>query len=348
MRQKVIQAEPAAGGVLTSRQISCWRNEGYTFVSGLIAGDLIAQLTQAALKQFPAPGSREADQIRDFGSHEALTFPSRASGFNEVTLSENLIRAVADLLGTSPDQLRLSQSDLWPKYGRSESSDKYDNQDQRIHVDYPNHNLAHPTPWDRPEAVELILYLSDWQETAGSTAIVPRTTNERGVDGGVTRDLTRRWPIVDSPGIADLDYVNDRAAAEAYFAKERHNLAGHRMEMYERELLTAFQPGDILFYRHDSWHRGTPTKPDQLRLAQNVTYRMAHAEWINTLHVGWSWQAYSKDKFLERLIATSSLLQRAVLGFPQPGSPYWCKETYDGVAARYQVFGMDMSPYRFD
>jgi len=344
----MIRAEPISGGTLTAQQISCWQQEGYTFISGLLADDLISQLAHAALKQFPAPASREANRIKDFGSHGALTFPSRAPGFNEVTLSENLIRAIAALLATTPDQLRLSQSDLWPKYGRARSSDKYDNQDQRIHVDYPNHSLAHPTPWDRPEAVEMILYLSDWQQTGGSTAIVPRTPDDNSDGSYNTGDLTRRWPIVDSPGIADLDYVNDRTAAEDYFAEKRPDVAGYRKEMYERELHTAFQPGDILFYRHDSWHRGTPVNTGQLRLAQNMTYRMAHAEWISTLHVGWSWQAYSKDKFLERLIATSSLLQRAVLGFPQPGSAYWCKQTYEGVAARYESFGMDMAPYRLD
>ena len=79
-----------------------------------------------------------------------------------------------------------------------------------------------------------------------------------------------------------------------------------------------------------------------------MTYRLAHAEWINTVHVGWSWQAYHKDKFLERLIAASSLRQRAVMGFPQPKSTYWCKETFEGVAARYESFGMDMSPYKVD
>ena len=86
--------------------------------------------------------------------------------------------------------------------------------------------------------------------------------------------------------------------------------------------------------------------PDTLRLVQNITYRRAEAEWISTLHVGWAWRAYRKNKFLEKLIVECSLDQRAVLGFPQPGSDYWCDETVAAVAARYGVFGMDMTPYR--
>ena len=102
----------------------------------------------------------------------------------------------------------------------------------------------------------------------------------------------------------------------------------------------------MLFYRHDTWHRGTPLEPGALRLAHNITYRRAECEWISTLHEGWAWKMYRRSKFTERLIAAASLEQRAVLGFPQPGSSYWCAETVDAVAARYRAFGMDMTPYR--
>ena len=330
MSDRIIQAQRTANGLLTDEQIGSWREQGYTFVGGLIPETLVAKLTESALSQFPHPNAPEAEQITNFGSEGAPTFPSQAAGFNEITLHENIICSIAALLNVPPEELRLTQSDLWPKYGRKGSTGRFDNQDQRIHVDYPNHNLAHPAPWNRPEAVELILYLSDWTHTGGSTAIVPRTkpTNGRKEERKDTQDLTRGWPIIDSPGIGDLDYVNDRSEAETYFAQQRPQRAELRTKLYERELLTAFKPGDILFYRHDAWHRGTPVLPGQLRLAQNMTYRLAHAEWINTLHVGWSWQAYSNSKFLERLIAKSSLLQRAVLGFPQPNSSYSVSYTH--------------------
>ena len=86
-------------------------------------------------------------------------------------------------------------------------------------------------------------------------------------------------------------------------------------------------------------------KPGALRLAHNMTFRKAAAEWISTLHIGWAWQAYRDSKYLERLIAGSSLQQRAVMGFPQPGNAYWCRETIDAVTARYGVFGFDPQPY---
>lgn len=325
-----------ADPVLTDDQVDSWRTAGYAVVAGVFPDALIETLRAKAAARFPAPGTPEASEISDFGN--ALTFPADLSAFNETTLHPRLLRAIAQLLDRPISELRLTQSDLWPKYGRSErTSGVYDNQDQRIHIDYPNHSLAHPAPWARPEAVELILYLSDHRECGGSTAVVPRT----GAD-----DPAYRWPIVDSPGIGDLDWINDRQAAESYLATRRPELAGWRQQLYTRERLVAFKPGTVLFYRHDTWHRGTPLIPGGFRLAHNMTYRRADCEWISTLHTGWSWKMYRRDKLMERLIAEASVDQRAVLGFPQPGSDYWCRETVSGVEARYAPFGMDMTPYR--
>ncbi len=324
--------------VLREDQIEAWRTQGFALVSGVFDADLLASLTEYAVASNPSPGDLAAARVSDFGSAGQLNFPARNRAFNEVTLHPRLLCAISQLLGTPIPGLRLTQSDLWPKYGRAEkTAGPLDNTDQRIHIDYPNHTLAHPQVWDRPEAVELIVYLSDVEECGGATAVVPR----QGPD-----DPAYRWPIVDSPGIADLDYINDKELAEAYFAEQRPELSDWRNTLYQRERYARYRPGDVLFYRHDTWHRGTPMTPGTLRLVQNITYRRAEAEWISTLHVGWAWLAYRKDKFLERLIARCSLDQRAVLGFPQPGSDYWCDETVAAVGARYGVFGMDMAPYR--
>ena len=320
---------------LSDRDVERWRTEGYALIDGLFPWELINELREAASDHFPAPGSAASNEIRDFGS--AVNFPSRLAGFNELTLHPRLLTAVSQLLGCPVSNLRLSQSDLWPKYGRTDRAGQYDNQDQRIHFDYPNHTLAHPAPWNRPEAVEMIVYLSDVDDTGGSTAVVPRQGDD---------DPAYRWPLVNTPGVGDLRYINDRTSAETYFAEQRPELAAWRQTLYERERWTHFSPGTIVFYRHDVWHRGTPMKPGGRRLAHNLTFRRAECEWISTLHIGWSWAMYHDDKHMERLIAEASLDQRAVLGFPQPGSAYWCDETIEAVEARYGAFGIDMTPYR--
>jgi hypothetical protein len=332
-----IDATPTAHGVLTAAQIESWRRGGFAFVSGLFEATLVGELRADALRAFPPPGSPEAARITDFGSGGRMTFPSPSRAFNAITLHPRLLAAIGSLLRVPTTELRLTQSDLWPKYGQTRPRGALDNDEQRIHVDYPNHTLAHPSPWDRPEAVELILYLDDVADCGGATALVAR----RGPD-----DPAYRWPIVDTPGVADLDYVNDRTHAETYFAAQHPELAEWRASLYEREQRVGYRPGDVLLYRHDLWHRGTALRSGALRLAHNITYRMAAAEWISVLHVGWAWSAYAKSKFLERLIAQASLEQRAVLGFPQPGSGYWSDATIAAVGARYGVFGMDMGPYR--
>jgi hypothetical protein len=323
---------------LTAEQIASWREAGFAFVSGLFKPALISALRADADALYPAAGDPAAHAITDFGSGGRLAFPARSAAFNAVTLHPRLLRALADLLGTEVVELRLTQSDLWPKYGRDTvRKDDADNDDQRMHVDYPNHTLAHPPPWDRPEAVELILYLDRVEECGGATAVAPR-------DG--PNDPAYRWPIVDTPGVADLDWINDRSAAERYFAERRPALAEWRQSLYARERRVRFAPGDVLLYRHDTWHRGTPLLPGRRRLAHNLTFRRASAEWVSTLHVGWAWSAYSPNKLFERLIAQASPEQRTVLGFPRPGASYWTPETIAAIEARYGVFGFDVTPYR--
>ena len=234
--------------------------------------------------------------------------------------------------------LRLTQSDLWPKYGREPSGEARDNADQRIHCDYPNHTLTHPPRWDEPEAVELVIYL-DWvEECGGPTAVVPRT----GPD-----DPAYPWPIMAMPGVEGLDYVNDQASAEAYLETHAPEKAAFREEhLYAREAKARYGFGTILFYRHDTWHRGTVGEPNTLRLVQNMTFRRADAEWVNMVHPGWAWATYRPGHHLERLIAEASVEQRTVMGFPKPGHPYWNDDTLAAVTARYGLFGFNADPYR--
>lgn len=247
---------------LTDQQVSRWRTEGYALVSDLLPPALIAEVAADGANHFPPPGSSESSRVRGFGS--AVVFPAESGAFNQVTLHPRLLAAVSQLLDQPIADLRLTQSDLWAKYGRSgPSAGRYDNQDQRIHIDYPNHTLVHPAPWDRPEAAEIIIYYSHIDDCGGPTAVVPR----RGPD-----DSLYRWPIVDSPGIGELPWINDRESAESYLADTRPELAEFRRQLYEREHLVDFRPGTVLLYRHDTWHRGTPLAPaasDWLRTSRS-------------------------------------------------------------------------------
>ena len=54
---------------------------------------------------------------------------------------------------------------------------------------------------------------------------------------------------------------------------------------------------------------------------------------------------YEPDKLMEKLIARATVEQRTVLGFPEPGHDYWTPHTLAAVKARYESFGIDMTPY---
>jgi hypothetical protein len=333
-----IHSEELTNGCLGSDHIDSWRHRGFTLVHNLFPESLLQELKQDALNFYPEPGTDAAAHFNNFGSGQKFVFPADSAACNAVTLHPLLLQAVADLLGVSVAELRLTQSDLWPKYGGQNSDDDQSNTDQRIHCDYPNHSLVHPPAWDSPEAVEIILYLNNYEECAGATAVVPRD----GPD-----DPAYGWPIVQTPGVAGLDYVNDRVKAEAYMAEQSPDAAVFRQNhLYAREVVADFQFGSVLFYRHDTWHRGRPVKPGGLRLVQNLTFTKADCGWLNVLHPGWSWSMYRRDKLMERLVAKASVSQRGVLGFPLPGHAYWTPETLAAVEARYRPFGIDMAPYR--
>jgi ectoine hydroxylase-related dioxygenase (phytanoyl-CoA dioxygenase family) len=333
-----VQPQPAPGGALSEDQVESWRTRGFTLVDDLLPAELIGRVQRDANSAFPAAGSPESRRITDFGSDDRLVFPASSDAANELTLHPRLLAAVSRLLGIETRQLRLTQSDLWVKYGREQhSGDDRDNDDQRIHVDYPNHTLTHPPRWDEPEAVEVIVYLCDVDSCGGATAVVPRSGDD---------DPAYPWPIVATPGVAGFEWINDRASAEAYLEREAPEVARWRAEhLYPRELHARFRTGTALLYRHDTWHRGTPLEPGTMRAVHNLTFRKATSEWISTLHSGWAWAMYRRNQPMERLIARASVDQRCVLGFPAPGHPYWTVETLAAVAARFGPLGMDMAPY---
>ena len=164
-----VNSEPADQGKLTAQQIQQWREQGFTLVHDLLPRKLLEQSVTNAYQHFPEPGTQAATKFQGFGSDQKFVFPSPVSdATNQVTLNNALLSAVAALLDVEVDFLRLTQSDLWPKYGRTQSDYHYDNTDQRIHCDYPNHYLTHPPHWDSPEAVEIIIYLSDYADFTGS------------------------------------------------------------------------------------------------------------------------------------------------------------------------------------
>jgi hypothetical protein len=307
-------------------------------VDGLFPVDLISRARAESLPFFPVAGTRESEAVTDYGSQGTMEFPTPSGAINEITLHPRLLGAVSQLLGLRIEDLRLTQSEPWAKYGRDVSArGALDNQDQRMHVDYPNHTLTHPADWNRPEAVSILLYFDAVEECGGATEFVPREGPE---------DPAYQGPLVRTPGLAGLEFVNDREQAAAYLRGAAPDTARWREEnLYARAKSIHYRPGTILFYRQDLWHRGTPLEPGAMRLIQNMTFRRKDCEWISTVHQGWAWAMYRSSKVMVKLLAEGSVAQRCVLGFPEPGHAYWTRGTLEAVRARLGPWGMDMAPY---
>ena len=87
-------------------------------------------------------------------------------------------------------------------------------------------------------------------------------------------------------------------------------------------------------------------RPKRLRVVHNISYRKAASEWYGVIHSGWNWALYRPDRVMKRLIASGSTEQRTVLGFPPPGSDYWCEATLEAVEARSGGLAIDLSEVR--
>ena len=115
---RAVAAEDASGKVLTRVQVESWREQGFALVDGVFPETLIARARSEADTRFPAAGSTESEQVSDFGSEGALAFPTEVESINALTLHPRILGAVSELLEQEPSELRLTQSDVWAKYGR--------------------------------------------------------------------------------------------------------------------------------------------------------------------------------------------------------------------------------------
>ena len=210
-----------------------------------------------------------------------LAFPTLTT-LDRLTLHPKILAVAREYL---KGEVLLSQSEAWQK-----TSDL----DQRMHMDYGNHSFLYPTPWDQPEVVAAIVYLDDTRVTGGATRVVPWQP----------KLYDHVWDCM--PGIG-FPFHNAR--------KYDHYEHPLRKELYAHEVEIHAQPGDVLFYRHDLWHRGTPVRPGHRRRVLNLVFKQPHAHHIYTWGQGYARKNYHGG--VERLVATLTHDQRAALGIPR-------------------------------
>jgi nitrite reductase/ring-hydroxylating ferredoxin subunit len=188
------------------------------------------------------------------------------------------------------------------------ASAKYTNQpsgfNQLLHTDYPNHTLVVPRRDFGYQHLETFIYLSDVSAHGGATRMVSRTK---------TADI----PV------------------------EQHtlNLNDYR-HLYEEPGDASGPAGSIAAYSPDVYHRSVDlTAPGASRFMLHVAYVPAGLDWVG--YHAWPTKGFSPE--WHKFVSQATPRQLAVLGFPEPGHPYWTDETLAGVAARYP--GLDMGPW---
>eukprot|EP01104_Vermistella_antarctica_P003298 TRINITY_DN13470_c0_g1_i1.p1 TRINITY_DN13470_c0_g1~~TRINITY_DN13470_c0_g1_i1.p1 ORF type:complete len:347 (-),score=47.08 TRINITY_DN13470_c0_g1_i1:114-1154(-) len=325
------------GGRLTQHCVEKWRKEGAVLVDGLVEPHL---LEDAVATMHEMHKEDEPPSEHDFGGIE---YPSKHETLNRLTMSPALIAAARTVLGD--DDILLLQSDAWAKWYHEPSGIAADNRDQRMHMDYGNNTLIHPSRWDRPECVAMIVYYSDTSRVGGGTAVVPRRDGGGVDDGsGYGDDDAYTVPYVRMPGQAGIPFVNDKSTAEAWFRDNDPEVARFREGLYAREMRVAATPGTVLIYRHDVWHRGTPLLPGRMRCVHNLAWKKASCRWISPWSNGWARKMYYG--WVEKHVASLSPDQLTTLGFPPVSDEYWSDDLINALEARYGPFGLDVTPYK--
>tara|TARA_Y100000813_G_scaffold182376_1_gene152054 strand:- start:137 stop:1045 length:909 start_codon:yes stop_codon:yes gene_type:complete len=280
--------------MLSKKEIDQWKTAGFIVKKQLLnVTDCIHDLKII----YP---ENDTEPILDFGSGGKTEFPCKFESLNKITFDIKLISCVKQLLETN--DILLAQSVAWAKYGVPPKNVQ-SNCEQRIHMDYGNNMWSHPPKWNNPNAVAAIIYYSNTEKTGGATALVERKGDN---------DEVYSYPYIHMPGIAGKPFYNSKDAAELSVKGKTKHI---RNQCYTREKKPNFNIGDVLFYRLDLWHRGTPVHNGMVRYVHNLLWKKKEATDINIWNQGWTRNMYYG--WLEDFISTLNQEQRDTLGFPR-------------------------------
>lgn len=339
---QAIPPTSSSTSVLCEDDVVSWKEKGFCVVNGVIEETLLEHVASLA-HDFYAMDKVKGVRA-DFGAvdYQEMVFPSldpKHADINALVLNERLIDACSQLLQCSATDLRLSQAELWCKSGSAQvdRTDAYSNNDQRMHIDGFNHYLTFPSDWYAPEAVAMIIYYDDSDVAGGETAIVAR----KGLDDVAYHEVNEQFPGNNFPlmltpgGRSDLLWMNDKTIVEENFKKNNPDVYNFRVELYAREQRVKYRKGSVLFYRLDVWHRGTPINVGAIRRTHNLVYKKKGCDWINHWNNGAAKNMYTREQIVEKIVARSTMKQRALMGFPAADDAYWTPATLEAFKRRF-------------
>jgi hypothetical protein len=305
--------------MITPTEELYWRTRG-----AIVPGhqlEIDSQVIHDIEQHYKNKGSVESD----FGSDPELSFPTKYESINDICVNKELISIAGQLLNAPP---LLIQAVAWGKTKKSKSLQS--NDDQRMHMDYGNNTWVHPPPFHNPNVAACILYLSNTEETGGGTAIVAR----EGMD-----DPWYKPPYIQMPGQNGIPFINNKKDAEKMLLNQ---YGINRKSLYNREIIPNYEIGDMLWYRHDVWHRGTPVKKDKIRYVISLAWKKPNATVLNW-NMGFTQKMYYG--WLEEFICSLNAYQLHSIGFPHPLNSYWCRETIRNTKERFKSYEFDLDKY---
>jgi hypothetical protein len=287
-----------------ARERSQWEQEGWSLLQGVLPDDAVRAAQQALPDLFPSAAEFAADVDPVRNLPFRTDSHSVMPGFPFESSALNRLVLHDAVIDLAQEFLGLPDIRLYQGMVSAKYGHGAPDDEQLLHVDYGNHTLVVPRPEPGYQHLELFIYLSDVSESAGTRMVSRRLT------AGIPTERTYLSPA---------DYA----------------------DLYAAEVPAAGPTGSILAYRPDVYHRGVRmTAPGEARFMLHVSYKPVGTDWLGSQ----AWPGAAEGMAWHRFMQETTVRQLSVLGFPEPGHPYWNEETLRGVAARYPL--LDMSPWR--
>ncbi len=288
-----------------AREKAQWEEDGWTLLRGLLTQEEL-RAAQAALPElFPTAEEFAQDVDPDRNRPFRIDSHSVMPAFPFENGALNRLVLHEKIISLAQEFLDLDDIRLYQGMLSAKYSGGALDDEQLLHVDYGNHTLVVPRPEVGYQHLELFIYLSD-------------VTPEKAATRMVSRRLTTGIPV-ERTYLSTVEYE----------------------DLYQAEVPASGPAGSILAYRPDVFHRGVRmTAPGAARFMLHVSFKPVATDWLGSQ----AWPSAAEGLAWHRFMQSASVRQLVVLGFPEPGHPYWTVETLRGVAARYPL--LDMTPWR--
>ena len=207
----------------------------------------------------------------------------------------------------------------------------------------------HPDLVDAAErfcgTADLELYKVElWAKYSGSVDYDQTLHRDFGNHSLVVPRRDGRWPqftnFILLSDVTEADgptKVVSRAIGDTRPLIPRHCEPG---EYADREVPVVGPAGTLFSYTSDVLHRASAmTGERRARFALLADYAARGNPWMGKM----SWPGRALHPGFTELMERASVRERALFGFPPPGSPYWNDQTLHDVGLRYP--NMDMAPY---